>query len=274
MMLLINLTKYKTFLFIFYQVALWGNRCDLSISAGFDNSQKECILTKLESLLPNILVDNTEQAWQTLTRTRETRGLPGRIDIVLDNAGFELMGDLCLAEFLVSGNLASTIHFHAKAMPWFVSDVTRNDFDWTLHTMCGTNSLAISAFGAKWKERLDNGSWVLHVDDFWTLPFDYSVMALKAPQLYQDLGESDLIFFKGDLNYRKLVGDLTWKPHTSFTASLRGFSPAPLLTLRALKSDVVTGLEAGQDVKTAAKDKDWMIDGKWAVISFSEPKRL
>ncbi|XP_041351181.1 damage-control phosphatase ARMT1-like isoform X2 [Gigantopelta aegis] len=258
----------------FLQVALWGNRCDLSISAGLGNAQKECILTKLESLFPNILVNDSELAWQRLVKTRSTRGSPGRIDIILDNAGFELMGDLCLAEFLMAGNLASSIHFHAKAMPWFVSDVTQNDFDWTLQTMCATNNLAISRFGAKWKERLKSGIWVLHQDDFWTTPFDYSVMASRSPRLYQNLSESDLIFFKGDLNYRKLVGDLDWNPETSFTTSLRGFSPAPLLALRTIKADVVTGLQPGQDVKIAAKDKDWMIDGKWAVISFSEPKQL
>ncbi len=74
------------------------------------------------------------------------------IDIVLDNAGFELFTDLCLAHVLVTVCKASKVNllwvmrptkrhahvflgqvvFHAKRIPWFVSDVTLPDFEWTL----------------------------------------------------------------------------------------------------------------------------------------------
>ncbi|XP_046571078.1 LOW QUALITY PROTEIN: damage-control phosphatase ARMT1-like [Haliotis rubra] len=250
----------------FLEVALWGNKCDLSISAGFSNSQTTCILDQLKLLNPNILADHSQQVIETLQR--QTKGEAGRVDIVLDNAGFELVTDLCLAEFLMSAGLASSIHFHGKAIPWFVSDVTRRDFQWLLETMKGTNNLAISTFGAKWQKLLELGSWVYHDHDFWTTPFDFSLMKKHASELYNDLGKADLVFFKGDLNYRKLVGDKRWEPTVSFSSSLRGFEPAPLCSLRALKSDVVVGLKPGQAEMTQHHDKDWMIDGKWAVISF------
>lgn len=194
----------------------------------------------------------------------------GRVDFVLDNAGFELLTDLCLAEFLVSAGLASRIHFHVKAIPWFVSDVTEQDFMWTLKQMSSMNHLAISQLSHKWRSRLQEGTWVVEVNDFWTLPNDYSQMKVLYPKLYADLGNADLIFFKGDLNYRKLVGDLKWDSQTEFSNSLRGFGPAPLCVLRTLKSDVVVGLIPGQASELKRTDKDWMINGEWAVISVSK----
>lgn len=40
--------------------------------------------------------------------------------------------------------------------------------------------------------------------------------------LYKSLSEAAVIFFKGDLNYRKLMGEMNWPPTTSFEHALRG----------------------------------------------------
>lgn len=185
----------------------------------------------------------------------------------MDNAGFELVSDLCFAEFLLCSGLCSTIHFHAKAFPWFVSDVTRKDFDWTLDMFGRINHIAMSEYGQRWKERLSNGTWSFHAHDFWTMPFDYSLMTVYAPDLYETLKTSDMIFFKGDLNYRKLLGDLNWPSTTAFETCLRGFHPAPLCVLRTSKCDVLVGLKEGRAEEVQAVDKDWMINGKWGVIN-------
>lgn len=75
----------------------------------------------------------------------------------------------------------------------------------------------------------------------------------------------------GDLNYRKLVGDREWPCETtSFTDALCQFNPAPLLTLRTLKSDVCVGLRPGTVQRLDSDDKEWMVNGKYAVIQFCD----
>lgn len=39
--------------------------------------------------------------------------------------------------------------------------------------------------------------------DYWTGPLGYAHMPEKDPQLVTELAKSDLVIFKGDLNYRK-----------------------------------------------------------------------
>jgi hypothetical protein len=53
---------------IFFQVSLWGNKCDLSISAGEHNDQKVDPLSQLESLEANILANHLDEVWQILSQ--------------------------------------------------------------------------------------------------------------------------------------------------------------------------------------------------------------
>lgn len=249
----------------FMQVALWGNKCDLSISASQENAQEQCLLEQLHHLEPNILVNDFDQVWSLL----KEKGQFKRIDIVLDNAGFELISDLCLAEYLIISGITTDVYLHGKAFPWFVSDVTPQDFKWTLNMLCASNSISMSHFGNVWKNRLEDGSWKFSTHDFWTMPFDFSEMKTYASDLYQELKTSGLVFLKGDLNYRKLVGDRNWNTTTSFVESLHGFYPSPLCSLRTSKADVIVGLKDRQAGEIEKMDKDYMINGNWAVISYS-----
>lgn len=40
-----------------------------------------------------------------------------------------------LADYLVQTGLANKVYFHGKRFAWFVSDVTRKDWEWLLNTM-------------------------------------------------------------------------------------------------------------------------------------------
>uniref|UniRef100_A0A8C4VDJ6 Coiled-coil domain containing 170 n=1 Tax=Falco tinnunculus TaxID=100819 RepID=A0A8C4VDJ6_FALTI len=79
-------------LFKLLQVSLWGNKCDLSFSAGEGRSQKSSPLQSLENMIPYILVNDMEKLWSLLvnTKKRNTEKSNVRVDIILDNAGFEL----------------------------------------------------------------------------------------------------------------------------------------------------------------------------------------
>ncbi|XP_054759695.2 damage-control phosphatase ARMT1-like [Lytechinus pictus] len=253
------------------QISLWGNKCDLSISAGIENSQKISPVAQLAYLQPYILADNIHQVWQTLCGAKASQVSPDkkvRLDVVLDNAGFELLTDLVLVDYLLQVRLIDEAHFHLKAMPWFVSDVVRFDWDWTLQRLQENKDAAVSSLGQRFQDRLRSGVCILHDHLFWTTCYDFCDMKVVAPELYQELSNADLLLFKGDLNYRKLVADRSWPHTTPFEDALCGFHPAPLCTLRTLKCDTVVGLKEGLSEKKEAEDKDWMVTGQNAVIQF------
>ena len=91
-------------------------------------------------------------------------------------------------------------------------------------------------------------------------------MKSVAPDLYRMLSESHLVFFKGDLNYRKLLADRNWLYTENFSMALGGFEPTNLCALRTLKADLVTGLPPGAAERAAKENKDWMITGQYAVL--------
>ncbi|CAG5123182.1 unnamed protein product [Candidula unifasciata] len=131
-------TELSRYFSEFLQMSLWGNKCDLSISAGSENSQVNCPLEQLTKLKPFILIDDSHQIFQSLSNTK-LHGQAGLVDIILDNAGFELVTDLCFADFLITSGLASKVRFYPKTFPWFVSDVTPEDFHWTLKQLGSMN---------------------------------------------------------------------------------------------------------------------------------------
>lgn len=88
------------------------------------------------------------------------------------------------------------------------------------------------------------------------------------PTLYNELSKSSLIIFKGDLNYRKLLGDFNWKYAENFQTCLRGFEPTNLVTLRTVKGDLICGLKEGIAEELTLKNSDWMFTGEFAVIQF------
>ena len=91
----------------------------------------------------------------------------------------------------------------------------------------------------------------------------------RAPKLYSYLQQSSLIVVKGDLNYRKLTGDLKWPHTTPFRTALRSFHPAPLCPLRGLKAEVVVGLSEGQAETVYRQAHDWLTSGHFNVIQFA-----
>lgn len=247
------------------QFCLWGNRCDLSISSGEITHEEGAGQTAhLQRMKENIIVDNSQDVWNTIQSSENPR-----IDFVLDNSGFELFTDLCFAEFLLHANLAKEIHLHTKQIPWFVSDASNKDVMWMAQQMKGSSNKCLSELGERWIQRFQDRTFILQSHSFWTQAQDFSEMKNVAPDLYEELSNAKIVFFKGDLNYRKLVGDRKWNHTIPFTLALWGFLPAPLCSLRTLKADVQVGLSPGQDDKLQAINKEWMTSGSYAVIQYA-----
>jgi ribosomal protein L21 len=101
--------------------------------------------------------------------------------------------------------------------------VVPHDFHWTINTLMESSNANLSDLGKRWKQLVDLGKIVLvETDDFWTSGYDYCKMEKVNAKLYQQLSESRLIIFKGDLNYRKLLGDFNWECDTPFDTALKG----------------------------------------------------
>ncbi|KAF7292530.1 DUF89 domain-containing protein [Mycena kentingensis (nom. inval.)] len=67
----------------------------------------------------NILGNHLSELWEAVKDVRSKTG--GRIDFVLDNAGFELYCDSVYADFLIQSGLASKIHSMASVLRDLVS---------------------------------------------------------------------------------------------------------------------------------------------------------
>uniref|UniRef100_A0A182QQA6 Sugar phosphate phosphatase n=1 Tax=Anopheles farauti TaxID=69004 RepID=A0A182QQA6_9DIPT len=248
---------------------LWGNRCDLSISAGQDVKQDGDPFSMLDSLDVCIVSDQTRDIWQCINVEDPSTGI---IEIVNDNSGYELFTDLCLADFIIQHKLAEKVFFNVKAIPWYISDVTPKDMQWTLDTLAAqTSEPLLAQFGTRLKEHFASGLLEMRpVDNFWTSPYEFYRMQDIAPTLYNTLSQAKLVIFKGDLNYRKLLGDYNFPYTTPFHEALRGFLPTNLCTLRTVKADLICGLPDGMAEELTRKDASWMVTGEYGVIQFAE----
>ncbi|KAK4569970.1 Hairy/enhancer-of-split with YRPW motif protein 2 [Recurvomyces mirabilis] len=291
------------------EICLWGNATDLSLltSLSYEDIQK---LQGAESRKKNeekILVNDFPAAFACLKNAQKSGSKERRVDIVLDNAGFELFVDLVLAGYLLESGLATHIVLHPKNIPWFVSDVIPKDFADLLSMLINAKSFYetpsedekaecktpaslsekdqsnLQALFQNWSTLYAEGKILLRPNTFWTEGGSYWRLPKVAPSLHEDLKDSELVIFKGDLNYRKLTGDAMWDAATPFTEAIGPMGPGSgvrVLALRTCKADVVVGLPKGRDQELRAMEggggdsgaRKWAWSGKWAVVSFCDGK--
>ncbi|PKS11110.1 hypothetical protein jhhlp_002871 [Lomentospora prolificans] len=291
------------------EVCLWGNATDLSLltTLTYEDIQKLQGSEARKASEKNILANDTAMAFELLKKAKAEGKAERRVDIVLDNSGFELYVDLILAGYLLSSGLATNIVLHPKSIPWFVSDVLPGDFahiigclanpkpfyetpsdDESLQgktppPLADSDAENLAFLFEQWSRFHAEGQVILRPNRFWTHGGSFWRMPTEAKDLFEDLKTSELVIFKGDLNYRKLVADAAWDPTTPFTTALGPLGPGSgvnVLSLRTCKADVVVGLEPGVDEKLRATEggggdsgaRKWAWSGKWAVISFSPRK--
>mmetsp|Transcript_30259 Transcript_30259/g.53194 ORF Transcript_30259/g.53194 Transcript_30259/m.53194 type:complete len:142 (+) Transcript_30259:93-518(+) len=96
----------------------------------------------------------------------------------------------------------------------------------------------------------------------------------EMPQSLRDeLRSAALVIVKGDLMYRKLVGDCQLPWDTSFKDFI-SYAPCPLVSLRTLKSPVCIGLAPGKGEKMQQIDKGWLTTGKYGIIQAVVPSSV
>lgn len=227
-----------------------------------DHNEEDSFMAVVAAGQQFILADHTAQ----LTSHVMSLGMGNRYDIIVDNAGFELFCDLCLADFLVTSGLAKNVHLHLKSHPTFVSDAMQKDVVETIEFMMRSDSTVdLSSTAARWSSHVKCGAWVLTEDDFWVQP---SAMWLMPQPVFDQLQKSSLVFVKGDANYRRLLGDCMWELDTPFSDIVCYF-PAPVCALRTLKAEIGCGLPPKKVTdEIAANDPTWQVSGKYGVIQF------
>lgn len=244
------------------EVCLWGNAADLSllINLNYSDIQKLPAVAARQTAERNILVNDTDAAFDILKTAQAavdrngTGDLERRVDIILDNAAFELFADLVLAGCLLAVGLATTVVLHSKSLPWFVSDVIPADLPGLLYMLTDPRGIDIKLLGDErrlasgggggggdrelealsaediaqlelplsdeqirqgefmtqhWGRCITDGRLVIRPNRFWTEGGSYWRLPESAPELLEELKSSELVIFKGDLNYRKLTADVS-----------------------------------------------------------------
>ncbi|BBC32079.1 uncharacterized protein SGFS_033730 [Streptomyces graminofaciens] len=223
--------------------SLWGNRADL----GFRIQSAEETETASQ-----LVADDTEQLTSLLLGADV-------LCLVADNAGRELIPDLLLIDHLLAHGLIDRAVLHLKPYPYFVSDATTADtLDAVRHLVA-----AEAAAGHRLWSALSDGRLALRAHPFSCAPLPYADM---PDDLREEFASADLTVLKGDLNYRRLVGDRLRPPTTPF-ASTTAYFPGPVAALRTLKSDVIVGLaEKTEDALVKAEGRRWRTSGTHALI--------
>ncbi len=223
---------------------------------------------------PHIKPNESDDVNKYVEKLEEKRQKGGKVkvDILTDNCGLELLSDIELAVFLLKNGLSDSVVFHVRVLPQYVSDVTKNmfvdDFEQLLGRLEDMKSEGMDDFGllADVRKYMKGEQICVKEDLFWNLPTYY----YKHKAIFTEIiGTSDLVIVKGDLNYRKLVGDKDYYSLFWFRYRVRKIG-YPVLALRAIKSSLV---DVGSSLKKRKTRRNIIhningLNGDYGVIRF------
>jgi hypothetical protein len=227
---------------------LSGNQADL----GFQ-------LIAGEPVGVSLLVDDNAAIWAYLNERK-----PGRVNLIADNAAEELLPDLLLIEHLLTTGRATEATVFLKPRPYYVSDAMTQDAVALLRRLVAAPGLVSDAGRRLW-QYCSEGRLAFEAPVYFCAPLSFHDFPREFAAA---VGSATLTVVKGDLNYRRLVGDRLWPVTTPF-ADLTAYLPGPVAALRTCKSDVAVGLTEQAAAELDAASPGWRYAGKHAVIQFT-----
>ncbi|MFJ8882550.1 damage-control phosphatase ARMT1 family protein [Streptomyces sp. NPDC102402] len=238
------------------KASLWGNRADL----GFRGPSGESAPGEAD---PGLVADDSAALWSLLPR-----GSAATVAVIADNTGRELIPDLVLVDHLLEHGRAGRVVLYVKPTPYYVSDAMTSDVVDCLRRLCRAPGEAGVIGGRVWAA-MGAGRLDVRTHAFFCAPFPYERM---PGDLRAELAGATVTVLKGDLNYRRLVGDRRWPATTPF-AGVTAYFPSAVAALRTLKSDVVVGLDRQTLERLEASGRAWRTSGTHALVQVRDPLR-
>lgn len=261
--------------FDFIKLCVNANSADLSQLSG-RQIHSEC----------RLVIDDRLALWKYLCKNK-----PNRTAVcVTDNCGSELYSDILIGLLLLEKFGYKEVRYQVKELPIFVSDTIMTDVcrmingwkegDKQYSPMRHIKpTLKGNDVGDKYVVALDgNKSLVFESHQEWHLPdlfnkTNHELFGDEEKGNFERWNEEevDLVIVKGDMNYRRLVGDRNYDIYDMLEEKV-SYVGKPLLVLRSLKSNVFMAGSRAKDIQYV--DPDWKISGKCGEIHFvMRPKR-
>lgn len=206
-----------------------------------------------------IVVDERDALLARLSRRAQG---DGTIHLITDNAGPELLADLLLADTLLRFGSTTSLVVHCKPWPMFVSDALPEDVERSVEQLRSHSNEVGRIVGQRLQQALAGGRLRIQSHAGWGEPRHFD--ALDA-DLSAALCAASVVIAKGDLNYRRFVGDRDW-PIGTPTAVGSGAVPFTAFALRVLKSEALVGIAPEVAARAAATSPSWRTDGSHALV--------
>ncbi|KAL3664020.1 hypothetical protein V7S43_010906 [Phytophthora oleae] len=248
----------------FMLLCLWGNKAD-----GTNDKVKSTMHVAGDSLVFDddlVLVDHSDQVISFLDQkaleTGDAKTLG--VEFISDNIGTELLLDLAMADHLLAHNWCGKVTFNVKEEPIYVSDVMPADVEEHIVEMQReTRTPEVRALGKRLASYVSKGQIVVRHDTYWNEYTYYWKMPIEMQKRLAQ--EAALVILKGDLNYRRLIGDRLWPPSTPVEKVVPYF-PTAFVAFRILKSTPVMGIPASVVLKLEKEDPTWRLNGEHGTI--------
>lgn len=164
---------------------------------------------------------------QRLIQSLSPLDYAGNLHIICDNFGAELLADLILA--VVATREGRQVSLHVKELPMFVSDATGADTDRLVDSGAGTLLADV-------RRQIAAGRLAIVANPLWSSPASFD----QVPAGF--FGVDPLVLSKGDLNYRRCIGDVVVAADTPFE-HLPILPSVAMVCLRSVKSYCLAGVE-------------------------------